>query len=444
MQVLLILSYNDRMNIHFIGIKGVSMRALSQLCYLRGDTVTGSDLTLSGHSGHNVDNADIVVYTCAVKDDNIELKRARKLGKTIYERAEFLSIFASDYKSVVAVSGTHGKTTVTAMLAKVFAHTNPTIHIGGEFLGSEDINNHGETDMFITEACEYRRNFLHLQPTLGIVLNAELDHTDYYSDQKDYNKAFQEFSKRCDGVVVFGDDKRLKKITKKCGGITFGFGKTNDYYASNIVCKETGVEFDIYVSGEFCLRQRMKVFGRHNVLNALASFATGRAFGIESQTISDALYGFESVFRRFERIGAIKNYECYSDYAHHPTEIRYALEQAKAVAKKGKTIAVFESHTYSRTKSLASGFALSLSKANEVFLMPIFGAREKPMDGVDSHLIKNELVKIGKDATVFDSYKSLMQYFEKDCSGSGTIIFIGVGDSDKYARDIVDNFNSIY
>lgn len=409
------------MKVHFIGCNGVSMRLLFSLSESCGHIVTGSDEALGGHNKDNVKGCDLVVYTGAVKEDNVEYLEAKRLNIPLIERSEYLGMIAKDYKNVLAVAGCHGKTTVTAMLYHIFGRLNPTLHIGGR---SDTFNYIGEKDYFITEACEYRRSFLSLEPTVSAVLNLELDHTDYYKDINDIKLAFKDFIDKSKTVVLNGDDANLAGF-RGDKILTAGLSSANDFTASAIEKTATGSRFSVFFKKLYVGDIVINVHGRHNVYNALIAAAVGYISGIGFSDIQEALHTFSGVDRRFEFLGNKNGASVYTDYAHHPTEIEALIDSAREVTK-GKVIIVFEPHTYTRTRDLFSGFVKGLSLADEVYVLPVFKSRESfgEVGGAELH---NKIQK-NKKCTYFDTYTELCQHLDKKVFDGDMIIFTGAGD----------------
>ena len=227
------------MRIHFVGINGASMRVLSELCSSFGDIITGSDKMLNGHDKNNIVDADVIVYTNAVGENNEEVMHARKLGKIVVERAEFLGKILEKYKTVLAVAGTHGKTSTSGFLASIFESKNPTLHIGGQLLNDFKIVK--STDCIICESCEYRNSFFHIKSDIALILNMEFDHPDFFKDENDYIKSFQTFAENSNKVVV---NENISHFFKNA--ITFGLSDNSNYFVKKIKETKTGVSFDVF------------------------------------------------------------------------------------------------------------------------------------------------------------------------------------------------------
>lgn len=417
------------MKIHFVGVSGVSMRALSRAAASRGHTVTGSDNTLCGHDPRNVEGCDLVVYTNAVPPSNPELVRAKELGIPVIERAAYLGELSKTYNTVVAVAGCHGKSTVTSMIGAAFTGRNATVHVG-----VKDGSHIGGDKYFITEACEYRASFLHLRPDIGVVLNVQYDHPDFYRNEKELVGAYERFCGNCSAVLVNGDDETARGLCDS--PVTFGLGANNDYTAENITDNNgfRAFTFNDKRRGKHA-RVELSVAGEHNVYNALAAIAASCECGLTLTEILPRLRRFTGIARRFERKGIAFGKTVFTDYAHHPTEIASAIKTAKEIFP--SVAVVFQPHTYSRTQSLMDDFAGSLALADTVVLAPVFSARENPIDGVSSHALCRKIVQQKDRAYCFDTFAEIVEY----CAAlkEKAVIFMGAGDIDKAADMMIRN-----
>ncbi len=418
------------MRIHFIGIKGVSMRFLAAFEQSLGHIVSGSDLTLEGHKAENVENCDLVVYTGAVPWDNPELQRARELNLPIIERAALLGQIAPLFDKTIALSGTHGKTTTTGMLWNIASPLNPTVHIGGAVGGKNGVI--GGRELFITEACEYHRSFLNLRPDIGVVLNIDLDHTDCYKNLGEMTRSFKDFATNSSIAIVNGDDPNCATLSGRDDTYSFGISDKCLYHAQNISIDKSGVRFAAYRGKERLGNITLGLYGKHNIYNALAAVAVSDVMDWDFSLCVMGLKNFVGVERRFELIALKGGLRIYSDYSHHPSEIAACLNSALTLDK-GKITVVFEPHTYSRTKSFLSGFVEALSKADEVILAPVFAAREAFASDVSSTLIARKLIDKGVHALSFDTYCEIEDYLYNNVK-EGILIFMGAGDIDKAAH----------
>lgn len=403
------------MKIHFVGISGVSMQALASFASSRGHTVTGSDSLIDGHNPKNVEDADLVVYTCAVPPDNCELLRAKELKIPIVERAVYLGEIAATYGNVIAIAGCHGKSTTTAMTGAALCRRLPTVHVGvsgGSAVGSDKF--------FVTEACEYKSNFLHLTPDVGVVLNVGYDHPDYYQTEEQLINAYKRFCAKSKTVIVNGDDEIC---TSLCDNpVTFGMGENCDYRAVDIK-NENGYR-SFRLVGRKQAHVRLSIAGAHNVYNALATIAAADVCGIKLAEVLPNIAKFTGIPRRFERKGVAFNKSVFTDYAHHPAEIAATIKTAKEIFP--SVAVVFQPHTYTRTQSLMDEFAASLSLADTVILAPIFSAREAPIEGVTSHALCRKIVEQKEKAYCFDTFAEIVEHTKS--VRAGAVIFMGAGD----------------
>lgn len=409
------------MNIHFIGDAGVSMSALKTLAESRGNDVDGSDLAHGGHKPENVENADLVVYTNAIPPDNCELVRARALGIPTIERASFLGEIARAYGKTIAVAGCHGKSTTTAMLGAIFPREKATLHVG--IAGASRV---GGDEFFITEACEYNRSFHRLHPNVAVILNIQYDHPDCYKTYDELVEAYATFAASGGTTIVNGDDEHCRAVAKNA--ITFGTGAGCDYRAENIKSDNGYRSFEL-VCGKTRRRVVLSVAGAHNVQNALAALAVADVCEIPLGTAVARLKSFCGVKRRFERLGIACGKTVITDYAHHPSEIRATLALAREMFP--SVAVVFQPHTYTRTRALLGDFAEALADADSVALLPIFAAREKPIDGVSSELLCEKLREIGKPAEVLHTFDDVRGF----CTPlkEKALLFVGAGDVDAVA-----------
>ena len=412
------------------------MRRLRELTEREGHVTTGSDEATMGHSAAFVRGADVAVYSAAVKPDNPELTEARRTGIPVVGRAEYLAAIASGYGRVIAVSGTHGKTTVTGMLAAAMSRRFPTVHVGGEI---KDKPVREERDFFVTEACEYRRSFLELRPDVGVILNAELDHTDCYKSKADVLAAFSAFSENCRFTLYNGDDEELEAAVKG-NRASFGFGEGCCFRATDITIDEDGYpSFFVAASGLKLGKISLRVRGMHNVLDALAAAAVALSEGEPMSEISAGLHRFTGVKRRMERVGSAFGAEVYTDYAHHPTEIRAAL--AAVPPHKGRLLVIFEPHTYSRTRDLSGEFATAFTAADEVVLAPVFASRETGDDSAVLALFGE--IKKYNAARYFASYDEINRYVAGVLTSGDLALYTGAGTINRAAEKLVSDYGDM-
>ncbi len=409
-------------HIHFIGIGGISMSALAQICVKRGYQVTGSDRKESHitrrleelgvkvfyqHAKENSNGADLVVYTAAISPDNEELTFAVGSGIKAVERSTFLGAVMRDYAYSICIAGTHGKTTTTSMMSHVLLRCgcDPTIMLGGELDAIGGNMRLGDSAYFLTEACEFHGSFLEFFPRIAVVTNVDADHLDYFKDLDHIKQAFTQFA-RIPGeegyVIVCGDDANAMECVRDTEAqvITYGLGKENVFCPMNLQYRDGCGVFDVEYDGTI-VPVALKVAGEHNVQNALACFAAGYAMSLNGNDIAAGLEAFTLVHRRFERKGSYRGALIVDDYAHHPTEIKCTLKTAKSMCK-GRLYVVFQPHTYTRTLLLLDEFAKAFDDADAVIVTDIYAAREK--DNGKIHAC--DLVARLKDRGVYTEYIS--------------------------------------
>ena len=405
------------------------MKVLMRICADYGYDVSGSDTVLRGHDAAFAEGADLVVYSSAIPNDNPELRYAREKGIECLSRAEYLGLLAKKYDTVIAVAGSHGKTTCTAMLGCIFSGLNPTVHLGGVYDG--ECGKVGGKRYFITEACEYRRNFLHLLPRVSVVLNVGLDHTDYYRDLNDATDAFGVFSRSAPIRILSGDDE-LSAPLRTGKYITFGLKEDNDFRAEEITPTTDGIKFVLFYKGAPKGEIALKVMGRHNVLNALAAAAVALTLGLRFEDVKRGLEEFKGAERRLQRLGSEKNVDFYTDYAHHPHEIECSINTLKEAGYE-KVCMAFEPHTYTRTLSLMDDFVRTLSLPDDILLASIYAAREEPLNGVSSQVLCRKIMDGGKSARCFETYFELNEAIKRvakkyiESGEKAAIVYCGAG-----------------
>ena len=438
--------------VHFCGIGGVSMYSLATLSLELGFHVTGSDryhgdrvhsLVMRGvevstdHASNNVAGADVFVYTHAIGEKNPELVAARDLGILTVSRAEYLGYLMTRYKTRIGVSGSHGKSTTTAMLDRIFTHakTEPTVLSGASLEWGEPFRLGGE-EILVYEACEYKDSFLSFSPGVAIALNLELDHTDYFADTAALRASFEKaLSKASRFALINSDDENLKKIInnvkKKTKVVTFGQNPDADYRYFVTTFAEVGFEFSIYKFGEELASFKLSVPGIHNVSNAAAAAIAAIEFGIDIRSVADALALYGGIEGRLELIGERHGRAVYYDYAHHPTEIAASINALKLLTHEPVTV-VFKPHTFSRTKSLWEEFRSVLSLADNLILTDIYPAREDPIEGVSSRRLAEEI----GDMAVFAPDSEVTQRLDE--LGRCCIVLMGAGNLDAIRYDVLN------
>lgn len=448
-------------NIHMIGIGGVSMSGIAAILQNFGFQVTGSDLADSdavselqkkgikvtiGHSLEDVANADAVVYSAAVKQDDPEMLEAKRLGIETIERADFLGALTRCYKDTICISGTHGKTTTTSMVSLCFleALKDPSIQVGAFLKPLNGNYKVGNSEHFIIEACEYVESFLKFSPKAEIILNIDNDHLDYFKNLENIKNAFVKYVHLLpdDGILVLnGDDHNCLDLANetKAKSITYGINnKSTDFFAVNIVFDNDGfAEFDVYNKDKFYDRIKLHVPGMHNVLNALACIALCDAYGIDNESIKNALLKFTGANRRFEFKGKVNGASIYDDYGHHPTEI---IATAKSLMNKkyNKSWVIFQPHTYSRTKNLLTDFAKALLNFDNIILLDIYAAREKNTYGISSQDLADKIISLGKDAKYFPEFDDCVDYLKNNVKDGDIVMTLGAGTVTKLGPMLID------
>ena len=422
--------------VHFVGIGGVGMSGLAQHLFNLGYEVTGSDRTQSertdalerlgirihiGHRAENVNNAELLVRTSAVHDDNVEVQQAIKQNIPIILREQLLGTVFNSFDTRIAVSGTHGKTTVTSMIHEILCQAGAphTALIGGVYRGN---NYFFGQNIVVAEACEFNRSFYNLYPTICVCLNAEYDHPDCYESKQDVHRAFANFMTNTDekGTVVLPYELRNLCVSRK----RLCFDK--QYDVSNVTIKDGKPRFDISINGETYAFQ-LGVAGRHNVNNALAAIAvTHDLLNIPLSAIQRGLCSFDGVDRRWTEHNT-ETCKVIVDYAHHPTELACSVATALSISN-GKVVCVFQPHTYSRTKAFFDEFATCFDGVSAVAYLPIYSAREKPIAGVNSYCLAERAKELGVNALFLPDFVSAKQWVESTVSQDDVLLILGAGD----------------
>lgn len=428
---------------YFIGIGGVSMSALARLLHERGVLVRGSDERESGRTRQlracgipvhiGVDECveeSLVVITGAIPPEHPQLVLAQRQGATILTRAELLGKVAARFPVVVSVAGCHGKTSTVSMLAHIFAAAGRafTSHVGGEDLTFSNYHSTGGAT-FLTEACEFRRSFLSLQSTVGVILNTELDHSDCYASQEELTRAYRAFARRCEKLVVNADDVRARDIPHAISfGLTCGVVRATRLYSDGECYTFTIVEGSLPL-----VRVRLRVPGKFQIYNALAAFCAARLAGISAEDARRGLERFCGVRRRFERVGSFSGVPVVCDYAHHPSEIAATFETAARMTS-GTVRLVFQPHTYSRTRDLMHDFVSVLKRAESPLIYKTFAAREQ-FDFAGS---APALVSRLPEARYVQSEEQLRIRLKENLRPEDLILILGAGDIDEIARGMLD------
>lgn len=438
--------------VHFIGIGGISMSGLAEILIGRGYKVSGSDTTKTpltdkmerlgakifiGQKYGQHKGCALVVKTSAISEDNEELRGALEDNIPVMERINVLSQIMDEYKLSVGVSGMHGKTTCTSMIATILmgCKMSPTIHIGGELELIGGTTRVGTSDIFVAEACEYKDNFLSLDPNIEVILNIDRDHLDYFKNLNHILDSFAKYIAKIpeDGkLIANGDDVNVLSAAKsrKCDLITFGLGKNNDIYAKNISNKKDGsCDFDLIFEGKDFGKVSLSVSGNHSIYNALAAIAASHVCGTDLNCAMKEISNYTGAKRRFEFVG--KNYnqvDIYHDYAHHPVEVAATLQSANSRGF-NNIICIFQPHTYTRTKALFTEFAESFDAADHVIFVDIYAAREKDPGDIHSKDLCGAVNKRGKVKSVCyqPSFEDAVAYVQSIAQKGDIILTLGAG-----------------
>ena len=450
--------------IHFVGIGGIGMSGLAQIMKNMGFNVQGSDQiknknTLScsrlgikvfiGHSKKNVKSSTILVKSSAIKNNNNEIKYAKKKKIPVYSRADVLADVVSLKKNII-ITGSHGKTTTTSLVSKILSDQklDPTIINGGVINSFKSNAKLGKGEWAILEADESDGSFLKLPVNYSIVTNLDYEHIDFYKNFKNLENSFIKFIEKTPPTgksIVCLDSRNIKKILVKIKNrniLTYGESKKSNYKVSNIRYKIDYSIFDLrYKDIKKNIKKikniKLKLLGKHNVLNAAAAIAACLNLGVSQNIIKKSLKRFSGVQRRMTKIFTKNKNDFYDDYAHHPTEIRSILDGVSNVYKDRKIISVFEPHRYSRVLSLKKEFAESFNKSNIVLLCPIYAAGEKINSKFNSfEFAKLISLKSKTQVIVIKDYKEIEKYFKKNLVSNEIIIGMGAGAISKYMREL--------
>lgn len=448
---------NNVKKIHFVGIGGSGMCPMAEILNKEGFEITGSDIYESdtleriralhipvyiGHKKENVLGKDLIVYTAAVKRNNPELLAAQEFNIPAIERSVMLGLVTKRYSKSIAVSGTHGKTSTTAMITQILTtgKADPTAIIGGKlpFIGGN--SRVGKSDIIVCEACEYVDTFLQLHPYISVILNIDADHLDYFGSLENIKKSFNKFGNQTSGLIIYnGDDKNsfdtVNDINIK--KLSFGLNENNDYYAKDITTKSGAkMSFSLMKKGQKLCDIKLNVPGKHNIYNALAAAVVADYLSIDTEFIKKALSEFTGVHRRFEILGNPNDIVVADDFAHHPTEITAILNSAMSMGF-NTVWAVFQPHTYSRTAILINDFAKALSIADKVIISEILAVREENTYNIYS----KDLGEKVPNSVCIDSFEDITEYIKNNAKPGDLVLTMGGGNVYKCANMILKSLN---
>lgn len=442
--------------IHFVGIGGTGMSGIAEILSNMGFEVKGSDLNKSdytkrlektgikvfySHNEKNIENADVLVVSTAIKEDNPEWKEAVRRHIPVIPRGEMLAELMR-MKHGIAISGTHGKTTTTSIAASVMceASLDPTVIIGGivSTYGTNALL--GESRFLLAEADESDGSFLNLSPIYTVITNIDRDHMDYYGTMDVLKEKFTEFANK---VPFFGasiiclEDENVRRIVPnlKKRVITYGFTPNCDIYAKEIEISKGFSSFHVNANGKDLGKVTLNVPGKYNILNSLAIIALGMELEIDIDIIKKGISAYNGTKRRAEVIGKLNNCIAITDYAHHPVEVDRTLEALKDFYKPERLICVFQPHRYTRTKELFESFTGCFYKADKLILLPIYSAGENPIDEINSENLSKGVEMAGhKNVELFKSFSKLEKHLIEDIGKDDLLVFFGAGTIDANAK----------
>lgn len=454
-------------HIHFVGIGGIGMSGIAELLLNLGFDISGSDISnnenverlkklgvmiFHGHNPENIKGCNVLVYSSAVSLDNSEIIRAKQMGLPVIKRAEMLGELINLKETSIAISGTHGKTTTSSMIGSMltYAGKEPTLVVGGLVQNLNSNSKLGEGQIIVVEADEFDRSFLSLKPTIAIVNNIELEHTDCYKDLNDLENSFLQF---CQSVPFYGsvllniDSFSIKNIIHKIERpvTTYGMSRDAAFRAKELEFKENKSTYSLFRAEENLGKIHLNVPGEHNIMNSLGAVALGFELGLSFNSIKNGLLDYKGVRRRFDIKGSHNDVMVVDDYAHHPTEVSTTIEAAKKGWNR-KLIVVFQPHLYTRTKEFYKEFAKSLEKADFIIITSIYPSREKPIPGITSKLISDNIDKTKKDVLFnVNEVDQAITILNEIAKPGSMILTLGAGDiwrfSDRYLNIMKTKLN---
>jgi len=437
--------------IHLIGIGGSSMSGLAEMLMDQGYQVTGSDrdngylldnlrakgcVITVGHKAENVHGADLVAYSAAIPAENPERAEANRLHIPNLERAYLLGQLMEGYGKAVGICGAHGKTTVTSMLSQILLDNgkDPSVHIGGRLDAIGGSTRVGHSDIFVSEACEFNRSFLHMRPTVAVVLNIDADHLDCYKNIDEIEETFGQYLSMLpeNGTAVGnGDDARVRRQISRlsCRKIFFGMNEKMGWHPENLTEDEQGyASFDLYEGDTPRTYVRMGVPGMFNAMNAMAAIATAVLLGVEPGAAAKSAARFTGAHRRFERTDVIDGVEIFHDYGHNPTEMRNAISIARKRCRNGRVWAVMQPHTFSRVRTLFDEYLGCTREADITLVTDICAAREKDPGDLNSGMLVEGMKQNGIDAYWTPSFDDTEKRLRENWKPGDLVITLGCGD----------------
>jgi len=443
---------------HFVGIGGIGMSGLAEVFHNLGFVVTGSDIAINdnigrlkslgisieiGHRAENVIDKDVVIYSSSISGDNPEIVNARRLKIPVIRRADLLAELVR-MKYSILVSGAHGKTTTTSLISTLLidAGLNPTVIIGGRLKRFNTNAILGRGEYLVAEADESDGSFLSLLPTIAVVTNIDREHMDFYQNFDAIKKAFIDFANKVPFygfVLACVENEGVREILPELKGrvITYGFSEGADYRGVNVELGKDSISFELLKNGEYAGKYRTNLRGRHNVLNSIATIAAGDELMIPLDKISDSLSNFKGIGRRFEIKGEKNGILVIDDYGHHPTEIKATLDTVRLL-KRRRVFVVFQPHRYTRTFFLFDEFVKLFADVQDLILMEIYSAQERPIEGVNSEALLFAIRNAGNSsARLYKDSSEILGYLRENAREGDVIITIGAGSVYKIGEEFL-------
>lgn len=444
-------------NVHFVGIGGCGMSAIAKILIKKGYSVSGSDIRESantirlkelgahvyiGHDRTNVRGSDLTVISSAIPDGNVEVEESIASGIPTQRRAQMLSWIMDQFKTRIAVAGTHGKTTTTSMIATVLSRCglDPTFLIGGEANDVDGNARLGTGPYVIAEADESDGSFLNLHPTIAVITNIEPDHMEYFGTFNRVIDAFSDFAALVpdDGVIILGGEREYQKHFGKGNVITYGFSNTLDFWADNFKFNERRSKFDVHKQNEKIGEITLCVPGMQNIENALAAVVLADHLKCDFSQISSGLQIFTGAKRRFQIIGEVRDIMIVDDYGHHPTEVAKTLEAARLGYPDRRIICVFQPHRFTRTLHLYEEFGKAFSNADIVIITDIYSAGEAPIEGITGKTIYDEVRKLSENVNYIKRKEQIAMHVQEISRPKDLIITMGAGDITNLGKEILN------
>lgn len=446
-------------HIHFVGIGGIMMSGIAEILHKRDFIVTGSDRNTSkltdhlsklgikvtiGHSEDNAMGPDLLVYSSAVPEDNVELLKAKELDVPVISRAQMIGLLMPEYNTSIAVSGAHGKTTTTSMISTILdgSEFDATVLVGGISTNLGGNVKIGDNSVMLLEACEYKENFLEFNHNVGIILNIDEDHLDYFEDLEHIIQAFIKFAKQIPetGVLIINnDDYNAKKVIShvNCDVLTFGINTDCNFQARNVTFNNEGhSKFDVYHNDELYGTFILRFPGQHNIYNALAAIVSAYAMEIPLETTIEAVKSYQGTQRRFDILGKYNDALIIDDYAHHPSEIKATLAAVKKMPC-NKVTCIFQPHTYTRTNDLMLQFATAFNEADDIIITDIYAARETNTVNIHSKDLVAEIAHEKDCVKYIETFEEIVDFIKSTAQPNDIVLVLGAGNIREVGEMIV-------